>query len=448
MSDGALLAALRPAVGERDVLTGRELCAGYETDWTGRFGAPARCVVRPGNTGEVAEVLAACAAHGVAVVPQGGNTGLVGGGVPRGGEVLLSLRRLTALGAVDGATGLVEAGAGVTLAALQRHLSSAGLDAGIDLGARDAATVGGLVACDAGGARAVRHGTARARVAGLEAVLAGGRVVRVMRGLEKDNAGLDLRALLVGSEGTLGVITSVLWRAVPRRDARATALVALASPEEAVGLLRVLRTQAPSLEACEVMTGEAMTLALEHLGRAPVLADAPLFVLVELADRSDPSPELAAALEAAGVREAAVAADASGRERLWALREVLTEALAAVGPPLKLDVGVPLGALGAFLAALPTAAEGGRPVVFGHLGDGNLHVNVLGAPSEEAAQDRVLDLVVGLGGTISAEHGVGVAKAHRLRAAVGDAEADAMLAVKAALDPAGLLNPGAGLPAA
>src|SRR3954464_8022845 len=194
---------LMAVVGDRHVLLDPDVRAGYERDWTGRFGGPARLVVRPADTGEVAEVVRSCAAAGVAVVPQGGNTGLVGASVPRGGEVVLSLARLDALGEVDPATLEVEARAGVTLARLQDHARAAGVDAGLDFAARDSATLGGAAATDAGGARALRPGTARARVAGLEAVLAGGERVQRLAGLLKDNAGYDLPALLVGSEGTL-----------------------------------------------------------------------------------------------------------------------------------------------------------------------------------------------------------------------------------------------------
>ena len=219
-------------LGAAHVLVDADLRAPYETDWIRRWSGRAAAVVRPGSTEEVAAVLRVCSERGLAVVPQGGNTGMVGAGVPRGGEVVLSLSRLTGLGEVDGASLQVSAGAGVTLAALQAHARAAGLDAGVDFGARDSATLGGLAACDAGGIRALRHGTVRARIAGLEAVLADGTVVRRMSGLLKDNAGYDLPALLVGSEGTLGVITRVRWRLVPRHDARALALVPLrgASP--------------------------------------------------------------------------------------------------------------------------------------------------------------------------------------------------------------------------
>src|SRR4051794_36468573 len=222
-----LARALRDVAGPAHVLGDPDLRAPFETDWTGRFSGLARLVVRPGSTAEGAAVVRAGAEYGAAIVAQGGNTGLVGGGVPRGGEVVLSLTRLDALGEVDVATAQVEAGAGVTLAALHAHALAAGLDAGLDFGARDSATLGGIVAADAGGARALRHGTARAHVAGLEAVLADGSVVTRLGRLLKDDARYDLPALLVGSEGALGVITAVRWPTTPLLPARLAALVAL-----------------------------------------------------------------------------------------------------------------------------------------------------------------------------------------------------------------------------
>jgi len=442
----ARLQDLTPVVGAEHVLVDDDLRAPYETDWTRRWSGRAAAVVRPGSTEEVSAVLRVCGERGVAVVPQGGNTGMVGAGVPRGGEVVLSLTRLTELCDVDRATMQVSAGAGVTLAALQQHARAAGLDAGVDFGARDSATLGGLVACDAGGVRALRHGTVRARVAGVEAVLADGRVVRRMSGLLKDNAGYDLPALLVGSEGTLGVITRVRWRLVPRRDARVLALVPLPGLAVAAPLLRAARPLLPSLDACEFLTDEGLELVLEHLGvPAPLDPRAPAYVLLEAAADTDPLPELAAALEAAGVEDALIADDTASRERLWRLREAHTEAISAAGVPHKLDVGVPLDALAGFCDAVRAAMPAGaRTIVFGHLGDGNVHVNVLGPdPADESVDEAVLDLVAGHGGTISAEHGVGIAKARFLHLTRSEEEIEAMRAIKAALDPRGTLNPGA-----
>jgi FAD/FMN-containing dehydrogenase len=444
-----LATALREVLGSAHVLTDDDVRAPFETDWTRRFSGRARLVARPGSTDEVAAVVRACAEHGAAIVPQGGNTGLVGASVPRDGEVVLSLARLDALGSVDPATAQVEAGAGVTLAALQAHAAAAGLDAALDFGARDSATLGGIVAADAGGPRALRHGTARARVAGLEAVLADGGVVTRLAGLLKDNAGYDLPALLVGSEGTLGVITRVRWRLVPRLQARVAALVPLPTAARAAELLAVLRRRLDSLEAADFLLDDGLQLVLDHLDVAPpVSARAPVYVLLECAARSDPTAELAAALEEAGIDDAVVADDTASRERLWRLREAHAEAINAAGVPHKLDVGIPLAALDEFLARTREAVAPARAILFGHLGDGNVHVNVLGADPDDAAVDEaVLELAAGLGGTISAEHGVGAAKARWLRLVRGPAEIAAMRAIKHALDPDGRLNPGVVVPA-
>jgi len=442
-----LVEALRAVVGDRHVLTDADLRAPFEVDWTRRFGGPALAVVRPASTSEVSGILRACTEHGAAVVPQGGNTGLVGGGVPRGGEVLLSLSRMTDIGEVDTALGQIEVGAGATLAALQQRATAAGLDAGLDFAARDSASIGGIVACDAGGARALRYGTARTRVVGLEAVLADGSIVRRMGGLSKDNAGFNIPALLIGSEGTLAVITRVIWKLVPRLPARAAALVPLPDTTSAADLLAALVAEAPSLEACELITDPGMELVLRHQRRERLVRRSPVYVLAELAAPQDPTSELAEALARAGVEDAVVADDTTSRERLWALREGHAEAISAVGVPHKLDVGVPLTALQRFLERLPAvvahARTGAHTIVWGHLGDGNLHVNVIGpGRDDEAADDAVLQLVLKCGGAISAEHGVGTAKAPWLTAARGADEVAAMRGVKAALDQAGVLNPG------
>src|SRR3954447_16339771 len=307
-----LVEALSDAIGSSHVLVDPDVVASYCVDWTGRWRGSAACVVRPGSADEVAAVLRCCSSFGAAVVPQGGNTRLVGGSVPRGGEGVLSLVRPAPLGSVASPTPQVSGGAGVTLARLADHARASGLDAGLDLGARDSATIGGIVATHAGGARALRYGTARARVAGMEAVLAdGGRVSR-MGGLLKDNAGYDLPALLIGSEGTLGVITEVRWRLVPRLPARVAALVPVGSAAVAASLLGVLRTRVPSLEAAEFFLDDGLSLVLDYLGvGSPVEPRAPVYVLVECAASSDPTEELAAGLEIAGVDDAVVADDSA-----------------------------------------------------------------------------------------------------------------------------------------
>jgi FAD/FMN-containing dehydrogenase len=447
-----LVAALRRAVGEPHVLVDPDLRAAYEVDWTRRWSGTSRLVVRPGSTAEVAAVLQLCGDAGAVVVPQGGNTGLVGGGVPRGGEVVLSLRRLDTVEPVDAVGAQVVAGAGATLAAVQRAARDAGLDVGVDLAARDSATVGGMVATNAGGVRALRFGSMRAQLLGLEVVLAGGRVVSRLGGPAKDSSGYDLPGLFAGSEGTLGVVTKVCLRLVPQLPARVTALLGVADTAAAMRLLAGIR-HVPSLDAAELMYAEGVALVRSHAQlAAPLQAEWPVYLLVECAARADPTAELAAALaDSADIGDVAVAADGRDRERLWAYRERHTEAISAAGVPHKLDVAVPLSRLAEFAesvrALVPALDPAAHCVLFGHAGDGNLHVNLLGLdPRGDRVDDAVLRLVADLGGSISAEHGIGVAKRAWLPLTRSAADIGAMRAIKDALDPAGLLNPGVLLP--
>jgi FAD/FMN-containing dehydrogenase len=450
----SLLAELGDAVGGSHLLTEPDLRRSYETDWTGRFSGPARAVVRPGSTDEVAAVLRACSAHGAAVQVQGGNTGLVGGSVPAGGEVLLSLTRLTRLDEVDRSAAQVTAGAGVTLAALTEHARAAGLDFGVDLAARESATVGGLTATNAGGIRVLRYGSMREQVAGAEAVLADGSVVRRLGGLPKDNTGYDLTSLLCGSEGTLGVVTALRLRLVPRLTARAVALLALPDVSTAVAALPVLRAHLPDLSAAELLLADGLDLVRAHTGLpAPFRVVHPCYLLLECASRTDPSEQLVEAVgEIEGLLDATIASDAAGQRALWSYRESHTEAISAAGVPVKLDVSVPAAALPELVDRLGdtvrAAAPEGRLIVFGHLNEGNVHVNVLDAGSAaDAVTDRVLELVAGLGGSISSEHGVGRAKVAWLHLSRSATELAAMRALKRALDPDHLLNPGVLLPA-
>ena len=448
-----MIAALAAVVGSGHVLVDDDLKASYETDWTGRFTGRAACVVRPASTDEVSAVLRVCAAHGAQVVVQGGNTGLVGGSVPGGGEVLLSLTRLDSLGEVDLAAAQVTAGAGVTLAALQAHARAADLEVGVDLAARDSATVGGLVATNAGGIRVLRYGSMRAQLAGLEAVLADGSVLSRMSGLAKDGTGYDLVGLLAGSEGTLAVVTQVRLRLWPRLRARAVALLAMESTEAAVALLPGLRAGLPSLSAAELFFGAGLDLVRRHGSlAAPFPVEHPAYLLLECADRVDPTDQLVEAVAAAdGLLDATVASDAAGQRALWAYRETHTEAIGAQGVPVKLDVSVPTGRLPELARRLPgvveTACPGARLIVFGHVNEGNLHVNVLDtAERHDEVSGAVLQLVASLDGSISSEHGVGRAKAPWLHLSRSATEIEAMRALKHALDPTGLLGPGVLLP--
>ncbi|MBB5867048.1 FAD/FMN-containing dehydrogenase [Allocatelliglobosispora scoriae] len=444
---------LRGIVGPGHVLVDPDLRAAYETDWTRRFTGTARCVVRPRDTAEVAAVVRACAAAGVPITVQGGNTGLVGGGVPDRGEVLLSLTRLSDLEPVDELESQVTAGAGVTLEKLQAHARAAGLDVGVDLAARSAATVGGMVATNAGGIRVLRYGSMRDQLTGLEAVLADGTVLTRLAGLAKDNTGYDLTQLLAGSEGTLAVITRVRLRLVPLLPARAVALVAVDGTEGALALLAAARSRLATLSAAELCYADGIDLVRAH-GRlsAPFAEDYPAYVLLECAAHSDPTDEILELLaDCDAVQDATVAGDQVGRARLWAYRETHTEAISAAGVPVKLDVCVPLRELAGLVAELPGAvaavAPGARGIVFGHVNEGNLHVNVLGAGEHaEEVTDAVLRLVAQRHGSISSEHGVGRAKVPWLELSRSEAELAALRRIKTAFDPDGILNPGVLLP--
>ncbi|HXB47914.1 MAG TPA: FAD-binding oxidoreductase [Streptosporangiaceae bacterium] len=453
-----LAAALEAAVGPEHVLLDRDLRASFETDWTRRFTGTACAVARPATTGQVASVLAACAEAGVPVVVQGGNTGLVGGGVPgpESGDnrpVLLITTRLDDLSAVSPAARQVTAGAGVRLAALAAHARAAGLDFGVDLAARDSATVGGMVATNAGGIRVVRYGSMREQVAGVEAALADGRIISRLDGLAKDSTGYDLGHLLVGSEGTLAVITRLRLRLVAPEPGRAVAFIAVRDTADAVDLLAALRARLAGVSAAELCFAAGLELVGRYLGIPVPLAGAGgAYVLIEVAGEADPLDDLLAALQACDqVLDATVASSASERARLWQLREAHTEAIGSAGVPVKLDVSVPAGRLAELVGRLPEAVAAAGPaaqlIVFGHLAEANLHVNVLQADGE-AATGAVLALVASLGGSISSEHGIGRSKASWLGLSRSQAEIDVMRAVKAAFDPLGLLNPGVLFPAA
>ena len=449
-----LLAALADVVGPAHVVTDPAMTAGYAVDWTGRFRGAARAVVRPGATAEVAEVLDRCRRAGAAVVPQGGNTGLVGGSVPLHGEVVLSLRRLAEVAAVDELAGQVTAASGTTLATVEARAAGSGLAFGVDLGARDSATIGGMIATNAGGLRLLRYGPMRAQVLGVEAALADGSVISHLGGLVKDNTGYDLAGLMCGSEGTLGVVTAARLRLVPAYERRVAALLAFPSTVAALEAVAHLRTTLPVLEAAELFFADGVELVCETLGMRPPFGEVhEAYVLAECADHGDPTPALAAAVDALATPAAAVAvADDTPRRRdLWRYREGHTEALNIVGPPVKLDVTLPAGRLADFVPAVRAVASriapAARTYLFGHAADGNLHVNVVGVdPDDRAVEDAVLRLVASMGGSISAEHGVGTAKRAWLHLNRSDAELAAFRAIKRALDPDGVLNPHVLLP--
>jgi FAD/FMN-containing dehydrogenase len=449
----SLTDALVDAVGAAHVLVDPDVVAGQVRDWTGRFTGSTPAVVRPGTVDEVAAVLRACCAGGAAVVAQGGNTGLVGGSVPLHGEVVLDLRRLDGLGPVDARAGQVTAQAGVTIARLQAHARAAGWDYGVDLSARDSATVGGTIATNAGGTHVLRYGATRRQVLGIEAVLADGRVLRHLDGLEKDNTGYDLAGLLCGSEGTLAVITAARLRLVPRPTHVVVALLAFDDVELALDGVGELRRAVDSLRAVELFFQDGLDLVCDRLGLPrPFPARHRAFVLVEAAGRTDPTSGLAGAIDAlAGVADVAVAADDRAARELWRYREGHTEAINQLGAPHKLDVTLPNDQLAVFVAEVGprvvSMSPGATVWLFGHAADGNVHVNVTGvAPDDEGITDTVLTLVARRHGSISAEHGIGTAKRKWLTLVRSAAEIDAFRAIKAALDPNNVLNPHVMLP--
>ncbi len=470
-----LIEDLRTITGPAHVLTEPDVVAGYSTDWTRRYAGHAACVVRPATTAETADVVRACAAHGAPVIAQGGNTGLVGGSVPAPGPrgarraspgarpaspvpVIVSTTRLTSLDPVDAGAGQVTAGAGVTIAALAAHAAGAGFRYGVDLASRDSATVGGTIATNAGGIRTIRYGPTRDQVAGITAVLADGSVVSDLSGLTAGSAGYDLAQLLAGSEGTLGLITQARLRLRPAETPAAVLLAGTAGIGPALTLLARIRAAVPDLLAAEYLDAAGLALVRDVAGLPePLPGHHDGYLLAELAaepGRPDPDDQLER-LYSVLPSSTALATDARGMTALWAYRERLTESISTAGVPHKMDVALPADGLAPFCAELPAvvraAATARDPllIVFGHLGVGNLHVNVVGPdPADTGVDAAVARLAAGHGGSVAAEHGVGRAKTGWLAWSRSPAELAAMRAIKAALDPAGLFNPGVLLPPA
>jgi FAD/FMN-containing dehydrogenase len=474
----ALLREFGAVVGEAHVLTG-DAAAGYATDWTGGFTGLPPAVLRPRDTEQVAALLALCADAGVAIVPQGGNTGLVGGGVPLHGEVVLSLARLDRLGPVDADAGQVSAGAGVSL----QRVADADprLDLGVLIASRHSATVGGAVATNAGGLRVLRYGPMRAQLRGIEAVLSDGTVLSHKAGLVKDNTGYDYPSLLAGSEGTLAVITAARLQLVPRLADPVTVIIGVSGPGEAHALARRAVGGVGGLLSAEYFTQAGLDLLAGHAGLIPPLRPpTPAYLLLEAAGPGA-AEELAAI---AADRPAAVGTGAAERARLWAYRERHPEAAGFVGVPLKLDVSVPAAQWVRLASGVTEVVRevdpGALVITYGHVADGNLHVNVVpsagragasggpaegprrigsrnadstgaalqagaGAPGALGAdgrhEDAVFSFVASLGGSISAEHGIGALKARWLPLVRSEAERGLFARVRRAFDPAGILNP-------
>jgi FAD/FMN-containing dehydrogenase len=442
----SLTDTLAGIVGAAQVVTDPDVLDGRSVDHTGRYRGHASALVRPGSADEVAAVLRACRDAGAYVTVQGGRTSLVAGTVPEHDDVLLSTERLRDVGEVDVIERRMHVDAGATLAEVQRAAAAAGLVFGVDLAARDSATVGGMASTNAGGLRTVRYGNMGEQVLGLDVALPDGSVVHRHSQVRRDNTGYDLASLFIGAEGTLGVITGLDLRLHPSPTHRVTAICGFDDLDALVETGRAFR-DAEGIAALELIDARASALTAEHVGvAAPV--DGAWQLLIELASDTDQTERLADALEDAHMSgEPAVGVDAAAQQRLWQVRESVAEVLGVYGPPLKFDVSLPLSAIAGFASEsaelVAKHARDAIPVLFGHIGEGNLHLNVVrcGTDVERELYSAMMELIARRGGNVSSEHGVGTRKRDYVSMSRTEADIAAMRAVKAAFDPSGYLNP-------
>ena len=463
------LEAARTLLGERGLTRDPDLVEPWLTDWRGRFTGRALALASPASTAEVAALVRLCAKHRVAIVPQGGNSGMSGGATPdaSGGELLLSLRRLNTIRPIDVAGRQVVAEAGVILETLHHAAEAQGLRFPLSLGGKGSATVGGLVSTNAGGTQVLRHGSMRALVLGIEAVLPDGQVFDQLTPLKKDNRGFDLKQLLIGSEGTLGIVTAATLRLVPAVAERAVIWAGLGSIAQARELLlHCQAAEGEALEGFEVMPGHCLEAVVRFLpgAREPLGGTHAWHALIELdAGKADAATlanraeaMLASAFEKGLIEDATIAASEAQAEALWQLREMVAPAERAAGPAVQHDVSVPLEAVPGFVDAAVAEVEarfpGTRAVGFGHLGDGNIHFHVIApsgtdGPRWQDGEGKTIsrfvhDIVTRWHGSISAEHGIGQLKRDELKRLGDPVALHLMATVKAALDPLGIMNPG------
>jgi len=453
-----LFAKLAARLGPAGITSDAAAIAPHLTEWRGNFQGTTPFMALPATTGEVADVVRLCAEAGAAITPQGGNTGLVGGQIPNG-EVLLSLRRMNRIREVDAANDSLVAEAGVVLAEVQKRAADSNRLFPLSLASEGSATIGGLISTNAGGVHVLRYGMMRELVLGLEAVLADGRVLRGLKSLRKDNAGYDLKQLFIGAEGTLGVVTAASLKLFPRPQAREVALAGVASPVEALALLHRMKGATGAVSAFEVMNRLAVDLVVKNVppSRDP-MPGVSLLVLIEFESaqpdglRQSVEAALAAALESGEAQNVLIAQNASQARDLWAIRENVSAAHKSEGAQVSHDVSVPVSQTPAFLAranaAMAERLPGVRIVAFGHMGDGNFHYTVMQPPGlapdqfpGAALTRRVYEVADALGGSISAEHGIGVARVADLARFADPQALSIMRTLKRALDPAGVMNP-------
>ena len=467
MSPADLIEAIVGRLGPKAVVTDPADIEPWLTDWRGRWHGKAAAILQPGSTEEVALMVALAAERGVALVPQGGNTSMVGGATPPedGSALILSLRRMNRIRSIDRSAARAVAEAGVILQTLHEAVAGEGLRFPLTLGAKGSATVGGLISTNAGGTQVLRFGTMRGLVDGLEAVLPDGTVHDGLSGLKKDNRGYSLDQLLIGAEGTLGIVTAARLKLYPAVHSRAVAWLGLASPQAALDVLRTLQASTDRIEGFEILPRESLEAALSHIPaiRPPLAGSHPWHALVEAtadqADSEQPAELLARLLaplaENGLVGDAAMSASEAQAEAFWRIRDGLSEAeRATFGPATQHDISVPVDAMPQFMADAAAEVERAFPGThasgFGHLGDGNIHFHVRagtrGGPRwiEQEGSDvtrLVNDLVTAAGGSISAEHGIGQMKRDEL-ARLSPERVRHLRAIKAALDPVGIMNPG------
>lgn len=461
-------------LGPKGVITDPDDIAPWVHDWRGRYHGQTAAILQPATTQEVADAVKLATQLGIALVPQGGNTSMVGGATPPadGSALILSLRRMNRIRTIDPQDNLALCEAGVILSVLHDAAEDVGRRFPLSLGAKGSATIGGLVSTNAGGTQVLRHGTMRALVEGVEAVLPDGSIFEGLDALKKDNRGYDIKQLLIGAEGTLGIVTAAALRLAPAIAARAVGWVGVATPEDALALLRLCETiLGDSVEGFEVLADETLGFVLGHIPgtRSPIETRTPWHVLIEVdhADLAEPGPAqrlenaLTVAFQRGIALDAAIAANEAQAEAFWRIRESLSEAERAQGPALQYDISVPVAKMPAFMIEAAAAAERAFPGTtassFGHLGDGNVHFHVRAprgtgdGPAWIAAQGQAInafvhDAVVAAGGSISAEHGIGQMKRTELARLASPARLAALRAIKAAFDPRGLFNPGKLIP--
>jgi FAD/FMN-containing dehydrogenase len=453
----ATLTRLKNAVGPKGFSEDAADIAPHLVEWRGKYKGRSPLLLKPATTAEVSAILSICDETSTPIVPQGGNTGLVGGQIPFDGEVLLGLSRMNRIRSIDRAGAHLIAEAGVVLAKAQEAADDIGLMFPLSLASEGSCTIGGNLSTNAGGVNVLRYGMARDLVLGLEVVLADGRVLDVLRSLRKDNTGYDLKQLFIGAEGTLGVITAAALKLFPKPAQRVTAFVAVPGPADAIALLHRMQDATGGLvSAFELISRAGLELALAHIPgtRDPLGTTSPWYLLIEAGGGANAGLQ-SAFEETLGESDAVIAANETQRTAFWRLRESLSEAQKKEGASIKHDVSVPIAAIPDFIArasqAVIAAIPGARPIAFGHLGDGNIHFNIsvpVGGDGKAflAEWERVAGIVHGvvreLGGSISAEHGIGVMKRAEIARTKSAVEIDLMRALKRTLDPKNILNPG------